>query len=227
MVQDQRNWVEKQRILVPTSCLYGLCPLSCSFRMLTCHFAVDGQVANVTLPSNIAPGNYIIRHEIVALHLGDKQGGAEFYPSCSQLHMSGSGTGAPTPAELVKFPGAYSDSDPGIFVPDVNILFITPKYNVLTYHNKIFNNDFSNYLFPGPPVASFVASSTPSSSNTSSGTSSSSIITLNPANMPSTRNKPADTGASTSPSISGNCASKKKRMDHVYLGRNLGRVSSF
>jgi hypothetical protein len=121
MVQDQRSWVEKQRILVPTSCLYGLCPLSCSFGMLKRHFAVDGQVANVTLPSNIAPGNYIIRHEIIALHLGDEQGGAEFYPSCSQLHMSGSGTGAPTPAELVKFPGAYDDSDPGIFVPDVSI----------------------------------------------------------------------------------------------------------
>jgi len=57
---------------------------------------MNGEVANVTLPSNIAPGNYIIRHEIIALHLANTLGGAEFYPSCSQLSLSGSGKGAPT-----------------------------------------------------------------------------------------------------------------------------------
>lgn len=83
--------------------------------------AVNGEVANVTLPSNIAPGNYIIRHEIIALHLANTLGGAEFYPSCSQLSLSGSGKGAPTSDELVSLPGAYSDNDPGIYVPNVSL----------------------------------------------------------------------------------------------------------
>ncbi|KAF7966064.1 hypothetical protein HWV62_39762 [Athelia sp. TMB] len=79
---------------------------------------VAGGPANVTLPSNIAPGNYLFRHEIIALHLANEMGGAEFYPSCSQINITGSGTGAPTAEELVSFPGAYSDKDPGIYVPD-------------------------------------------------------------------------------------------------------------
>jgi hypothetical protein len=47
------------------------------------------------------------------------EGKAEFYPSCQQINVGGNGTGAPTPDELLSFPGAYSDDDPGIFTPDV------------------------------------------------------------------------------------------------------------
>jgi len=120
---------------------------------------MNGEVANVTLPSDIAPGNYLIRHEIIALHLANTIGGAEFYPSCSQLTLSGSGTGAPTSNELVSLPGAYSDNDPGIYVPNI--------FNGLT-----------NYVFPGPPVAAFAnsgnttstSSSTPASTSTSTST---------------------------------------------------------
>ncbi|KAF7966168.1 hypothetical protein HWV62_39760 [Athelia sp. TMB] len=81
--------------------------------------AEAGGPANVTLPSNIAPGNYLLRHEIIALHLANTQGGAEFYPSCIQLNITGNGNGKPTSSELVSFPGAYKDTDPGIYVPDV------------------------------------------------------------------------------------------------------------
>jgi hypothetical protein len=80
---------------------------------------VNGGVANVTLPSDIASGEYLIRHEIIALHLATEMGGAEFYPSCSQLKIGGNGTAVPSADELVSFPGAYSDDDPGIYVPDV------------------------------------------------------------------------------------------------------------
>ncbi|KAJ6483630.1 glycoside hydrolase family 61 protein [Mycena vitilis] len=111
-------------------------------------FEQDGVPANVTLPSNIAPGAYLIRHEIIALHLADQPGGAEFYPSCSQIRVGGSGTGVPKDSELVLLPGAYSDSDPGILVPDV---FDTPP---------------PAYTFPGPPIAAFVGSSSGSASGT-------------------------------------------------------------
>ncbi|KAJ7111171.1 glycoside hydrolase family 61 protein [Mycena crocata] len=114
-------------------------------------FEQNGVAANVTLPSNIAPGAYLIRHEIIALHLATEVGGAEFYPSCSQIRVGGSGTGAPTADELVLLPGAYSDKDPGIFVPDV---FDTPP---------------APYTFPGPPIAAFVGAS---SSDSGSGSAS-------------------------------------------------------
>ncbi|KAJ7060799.1 glycosyl hydrolase family 61-domain-containing protein [Mycena amicta] len=94
------------------------------------------------LPSTLAPGNYLIRHEIIALHLATEEGGAEFYLSCTQLRVGGSGTGTPTADELVELPGTYSDTDPGIFVPDAR----------------------GDYTFPGPPVAAFVGASSGSGS---------------------------------------------------------------
>ncbi|KAJ7246925.1 glycoside hydrolase family 61 protein [Mycena rebaudengoi] len=108
--------------------------------------------ANVTLPSNLAPGAYLIRHEIIALHLADTPGGAEFYPSCSQIRVGGSGTGAPKPEELVSLPGAYSDTDPGILV-------------------NVFDGAAKPYTFPGPPIAAFVSSSS-NSGNSNSGSNS-------------------------------------------------------
>ncbi|KAG6836583.1 hypothetical protein H0H93_006419 [Arthromyces matolae] len=115
----------------------------------------DGFPANVTVPASLAPGNYLLRHEIIALHVADKKGGAEFYPSCMQLKIGGNQTGAPADNELVSFPGAYSDSDPGIFDPDV-----------FTFSVK--------YQFPGPKIAAFVTSSAANGTSASGTTSASS-----------------------------------------------------
>ncbi|KAJ7314185.1 glycoside hydrolase family 61 protein, partial [Mycena albidolilacea] len=104
-------------------------------------FENDGVPANVTLPKNIAPGAYLIRHEIIALHLASRLGGAQFYPSCSQIRVGGNGNGTPHDDELVTLPGAYSDTDPGILVTDV---FDTPP---------------PPYIFPGPPIATFFSDS--------------------------------------------------------------------
>ncbi|KAJ7075927.1 glycoside hydrolase family 61 protein [Mycena belliarum] len=129
-------------------------------------FSADGVVANVTLPKNIKPGAYLIRHEIIALHLATTEGGAEFYPSCTQINIGGSGTGAPTEAELVLLPGAYSDTDPGILVPNV---FDTPP---------------APYSFPGPPIAAFVSAS--SGSGSASGSSSNPTPTSSASSSSST-----------------------------------------
>ncbi|KAF5309256.1 hypothetical protein D9619_012697 [Psilocybe cf. subviscida] len=100
-----------------------------------------GGVANVTLPSNLAAGNYLIRHEIIALHIAQNPGGAEFYASCSQLRVGGNETGVPRPEDLVKLPGAYNDNDAGILV------------NVF---NTVAPGVFPEYKFPGPAVAELV-----------------------------------------------------------------------
>ncbi|KAF7790518.1 hypothetical protein EIP86_001474 [Pleurotus ostreatoroseus] len=66
-----------------------------------------------TVPSGIAPGNYLIRAEVIALHVASTVGGAQFYMSCYQVNVGGSGSAAPP---TVKFPGAYSAQDPGILI---------------------------------------------------------------------------------------------------------------
>lgn len=65
----------------------------------------------MTLPK-LAPGDYILRPEILALHEGNRQGGAQFYMECVHVKVGGSGT-VQLPAG-VSFPGAYKATDPGI-----------------------------------------------------------------------------------------------------------------
>jgi len=64
-----------------------------------------------TVPA-VAPGNYLIRPEIIALHEGQNVGGAQFYMACIQVKVAG-GAGKPLPAGI-PLPGAYSANDPGI-----------------------------------------------------------------------------------------------------------------
>jgi cellulase len=89
----------------------------------------DNSTWTVTIPSDIVAGQYLIRHELLALHSAGTEGGAQFYPMCANLVVSGSGSASP---EGVSFPGAYSASDPGILV-------------------DIYNG-ISTYTIPGPTV---------------------------------------------------------------------------
>ncbi|KAF9497062.1 hypothetical protein BDN71DRAFT_1388451 [Pleurotus eryngii] len=145
---------------------------------------MSGATAAVTIPENIAPGNYLIRHEIIALHLATQRGGAEFYPSCTQIRITGNGSGKPTNSEMVKFPGAYSDDDPGIFFPGT------------------FDPD-ARYVYPGPQIAAFVTS--PASSNNTDDDSpvstSASSTSFNPNASPSSTPS-TSAGTSTNPDSS-------------------------
>lgn len=137
---------------------------------LTCYISVEGQSVNVTLPQNIAPGDYLLRHEIVALHLGNEPGGAEFYPSCSQIRISSNNGTVVEPNATVSLPGAYSDKDPGIFVPTVSCLSIINLRSVFHYHfsPQIFD-PVQNYQFPGPSISNVVTGvNSMSSANTTS-----------------------------------------------------------
>ena len=98
----------------------------------------EGGVSTVQLPQNIASGPYLLRNEIIALHLATSLGGAEFYEGCVQLNIGGNENGVPPSSDLVSIPGLYSDNDPGIYDPDVF-------------------NPGATYTFPGPPVATLVS----------------------------------------------------------------------
>lgn len=73
---------------------------------------MHGNVAEAQIPPTLAAGNYLIRTEIIALHLAaTEEGKVEFCVSCSQLRVGGNKTGVPKSTDLVSLPGVYKDSD--------------------------------------------------------------------------------------------------------------------
>ncbi|KAI0631535.1 glycosyl hydrolase family 61-domain-containing protein [Trametes polyzona] len=106
---------------------------------------MNGEASSVTLPSNIAPGEYLLRHEIIALHTAMSEGGAEFYPSCTQIKVGGNGKGYPS--STVSLPGAYKDTDAGLLV---DVYDMTSKY-----------------VFPGPAISNLAGKTAFASNGTS------------------------------------------------------------
>jgi cellulase len=112
-----------------------------------------------TVPKDIAPGNYLLRAEVVALHVAGSVGGAQFYVSCYQLSVSGSGSASPS---TVKFPGAYSATDPGIL------------FNLY--------GSYTSYTVPGPAVYGGGAAPAPTTAATANPTTAAPVTTAPPTN---------------------------------------------
>ncbi|KAJ3545785.1 hypothetical protein NMY22_g2296 [Coprinellus aureogranulatus] len=68
---------------------------------------------NATIPRSLADGEYLIRHELLALHQANTP---QFYPECAQLILTGGGGVNPPSKYTVRFPGGYSMNDPGVRV---------------------------------------------------------------------------------------------------------------
>ncbi|KAH7343174.1 glycosyl hydrolase family 61-domain-containing protein [Rhizoctonia solani] len=133
-----------------------------------------GTTMSVPIPKELEDGDYIMRHEIIALHLADQKGGAEFYSSCFQLKVTGgTGTAKTTASETVRFPGAYSASDAGIYTP------------------KVFDSGFK-YKFPGPAIATFANTGNSTEPDTTSTESSSPTATLSEPAEPTSTGEPDD-----------------------------------
>jgi len=97
----------------------------------------------VQIPSDIKPGTYVLRTELIALHGNMKNlrttalAGIQFYPHCFNIDVVGTGTATP---EGVTFPGAYKPTDPGFtFQP------------FMTYGSESGTEQNSKYILPGPP----------------------------------------------------------------------------
>ncbi|KAK5657445.1 hypothetical protein OQA88_3017 [Cercophora sp. LCS_1] len=87
----------------------------------------------VTIPKIVRSGSWMVRHEIVSIHIG---GRPQFYPQCAHLWVEG-GEGRDVPREyLVKFPGVYTMRDPSISI-DI-------------YADEF--KDTTNYTIPGGPI---------------------------------------------------------------------------
>ncbi|ORY70018.1 glycosyl hydrolase family 61-domain-containing protein [Pseudomassariella vexata] len=134
-------------------------------------WAVDNLIANAgqkefTIPSTLAAGKYLIRQEIIGLHEADASyaensaRGAQFYPSCLQFDITGSGSAAPD--ENFNFNTGYTEADPGV----------------------VFNlyGSFTSYEIPGPAVwdaagSSGGAASTIAVTSTAASTSTAAVET--------------------------------------------------
>jgi cellulase len=89
----------------------------------------NGNAWTVDIPSSLAPGNYVLRHEIIALHAAGQPNGAQFYPQCVNLVVTGGGSATPSGSTASSL---YSANDPGV----------------------VFNlyEAFTSYPIPGPSV---------------------------------------------------------------------------
>lgn len=83
--------------------------------MIICSEVLNDNCGHYTfkVPSDIAPGQYLLRAEVIALHVASSVGGAQFYMSCYQITIGGSGSAAPP---TVSIPGTYNANDPGILI---------------------------------------------------------------------------------------------------------------
>ncbi|CAE6508994.1 unnamed protein product [Rhizoctonia solani] len=82
------------------------------------------------IPSSTPAGNYLLRIEHIAVHGASTVGGAQFYISCAQLTITGSGSGNPA---KVSIPGVYTGTEPGLLI-------------------NIYWPPVTNYTLPGPAV---------------------------------------------------------------------------
>lgn len=94
----------------------------------------DDMVSNnkswtVQVPASIAPGQYVLRHELIALHAASQENGAQNYPQCVNIDVQGGGSAQP---EGVLGTQLYTPKDPGL---------------VFNIYQKI-----DSYPIPGPAV---------------------------------------------------------------------------
>ncbi len=103
----------------------------------TIKMIANGGKVEVGLPKALAPGKYLVRQELLALHMADFRGdlvpgrGAEIYPSCVQVEVVG-GEGKAVPDQGFDFNKGYKYDGEGLF------------FNIYV--------PFDKYTPPGPKV---------------------------------------------------------------------------
>ncbi|KAI2892719.1 CAZyme family AA9 [Aspergillus niger] len=154
---------------------------------------------SITIPSDIEAGNYVLRHEIIALHGAEDLDGAQNYPQCINLNVTGSGTATPSGTLGTAL---YKDTDPGIYI-------------------DIWQS-ISSYTIPGPTLytagstaTAAASSATTTAAATSASTTEAAVVTSAAASYASagsqttmvTSSRPQPTGSSGSSSNVGSSGS--------------------
>jgi len=139
-------------------------------------WGVDRMIANAgkvtfQIPSCIPAGQYLMRHELIALHAAESYPGAQFYMECAQLQITGGGSTVPA---TVSFPGAYAGTDPGITI-------------------NIYQN-LTSYTIPGPSVFTCAGGSSGTTTQPHTSTSTTTPLTSTKASTTSTTATSTSTG---------------------------------
>ncbi|CRK14704.1 hypothetical protein BN1708_011228 [Verticillium longisporum] len=159
------------------------------------NWAVDTMISNggwysFDLPTCVAPGDYLMRVELLALHGASVRGEAQFYFECAQIRVTGSG--ANTGSNFVSFPGAYSATDPGVLV---SIYGNTGQPD----------NGGRTYAIPGPRPITCSGSPPPSSPPPSTPPPSTPPPSTPPPSTPPPSSPPPSSGGGGSAQLWGQC----------------------
>lgn len=95
--------------------------------------------SEVQIPASLKPGNYVLRHEIIALHAAGNPNGAQAYPQCLNIKVGSGGSMALSGG--VPATSLYTPTDKGI---------LFSLYGA-----------FSSYPIPGPAVSGIRRRQTP------------------------------------------------------------------
>ncbi|EON95758.1 putative glycoside hydrolase family 61 protein [Phaeoacremonium minimum UCRPA7] len=98
------------------------------------------------IPSNLTPGNYLIRHELLALHQANTP---QFYAECAQLAVTGSGSTLPSADYLYSIPGYAPQSDPGITVSSPETYKSHGYVSLLPLQVDVYSSKATTYTCPG------------------------------------------------------------------------------
>jgi hypothetical protein len=128
----------------------------------------DGNSWEVTVPSSIAAGNYVMRHEIIALHSAGNKNGAQNYAQCTNLKVTGGGSDNP---EGTLGTALYTPTDPGILV---SIYQNLPNYQIpgpALYKAGSSNNETPSTTTPEAPETTTEPSTPPATTTTDASNS--------------------------------------------------------
>ncbi|KAI4598608.1 glycoside hydrolase 61 [Pestalotiopsis sp. 9143b] len=145
------------------------------------YWADDVMMANgltwlVRIPPATKPGNYVLRHEIIALHSANQANGAQAYPQCFNLEIV-NGTGTDVPAGVLGTE-LYKNTDPGIL------------YNLYTAPQP-------SYTVPGPALIAGASSSAAQSSSVITASGSATVGYTSTTSLSSSGTSTATTSSSS------------------------------
>lgn len=144
---------------------------------------------SVTVPSTLAAGKYVFRHETIALHSAGSENGAQNYPQCLNIEITGGGSDNP---EGTLGTALYTPKDAGIL------------YNVYGGDNK-------GYKIPGPALYGSGSGSGSDSGSGNSTTPPTPVSSSPAASAPASSTAPSalPTVADASPSAGAGSGSAK------------------
>ncbi|TDZ14194.1 Endoglucanase-4 [Colletotrichum orbiculare MAFF 240422] len=172
-----------------------------------------------TIPSDVKPGKYVWRHEIIALHSAGQENGAQNYPQCLNFEITGSGTKQPEGTLATKL---YTPTDAGILV---SIYSSLTSYTIPGPANSFSGASSGGDTAPAPassaaPAASSAPAAAPASSAPAATSAAAAATTTAAAEAVATpTSAPAAAATPTSGATKPSCEEKRRRR----LARRMAR----